>query len=100
MCPFPIDGSEPPQMFGNIPPTHPVECVVRVYVVRVSEMCGCSELSVGGEGDHHDWSLMMREVVIGSEGVMGECRCDTAVSCTSLQALDLQPKDPNGKVRT
>ena len=43
MCPFPIDGSEPPQMFGNIPPTHPVECVVRVYVVRVSEMCGCSE---------------------------------------------------------
>ena len=37
MCPFPNDGSEPPQMFGNIPPTVPVECVVRVYVVRVSE---------------------------------------------------------------
>ena len=46
ICPFYEDGSEPPHVFGNVPSTSPEECVVRVYVVRVSHCLVCLDLCV------------------------------------------------------
>jgi hypothetical protein len=49
ICPFPSDQSAPiPQMFACIPPTKPVECIVRLYVIRG---IGLQAKDVGGKSD-------------------------------------------------
>ena len=67
--PLPDDGSlEPPKVLANLPSTKPVNVVVRVYVIRVSNIRAC-------------------DLFVQSPD-----------STLTLQGIDLAPQDPNGKV--
>jgi hypothetical protein len=48
ICPFFVDGAEPPHIFGNIPSSSPEECVIRVYVIRAM---GLQPQDIGGKSD-------------------------------------------------
>ena len=49
--PLPDDGSpEPPKVLANLPSTKPVQVVVRVYVIRVSNACACDPLVKSHDG--------------------------------------------------